>query len=102
MGLQFELREQTPRTNDRWRGPTAKPVKALLTGHGEFRLGVRPVIQNANGNWVRSNVTWSHLTFQLNRFNLDPEHHRWISQFAALYKAVREVYTSQELSLIHI
>ncbi|MDJ0349511.1 DEAD/DEAH box helicase [Cryobacterium sp. PH29-G1] len=102
MGLQFELREQTPRTNDRWRGPTAKPVKALLAGHGEFRLGVRPVIQNANGNWVRSNVTWSHLAFQLNRFNLDPEHHRWISQFAALYKAVREVYTSQETDWIYL
>ncbi|MDJ0339366.1 DEAD/DEAH box helicase [Cryobacterium sp. PH31-O1] len=102
MGLQFELREQTPRTNDRWRGPTAKPVKALVAGHGEYRLGVRPVIQNANGNWVRSNVTWSHLTFQLNRFNLDPEHHRWISQFAALYKAVREVYTSQETDWIYL
>ncbi|MBG6213443.1 superfamily II DNA or RNA helicase [Cryobacterium sp. CAN_C3] len=102
MGLQFELREQTPRTNDRWRGPTAKPVKTLVAGHGEFRLGVRPVIQNANGNWVRSNVTWSHLTFQLNRFNLDPEHHRWISQFSALYKAVREVYTSQETDWIYL
>ncbi len=102
MGLQFELREQTPRTNDRWRGATAKPVKALVAGHGEFRLGVRPVIHNANGNWVRSNITWSHLTFQLNRFNLDPEHHRWISQFAALYKAVREVYTSQETDWIYL
>ncbi|WP_104199732.1 DEAD/DEAH box helicase [Cryobacterium sp. Y29] len=102
MGLQFELREQTPRTNDRWRGPTAKPVKTLEPGHGEFRLGVRPVISNAKGNWVRSNVTWSHLTFQLNRFNLDPEHHRWISQFAALYRAVREVYTSQETDWIYL
>ncbi|TFC28810.1 DEAD/DEAH box helicase [Cryobacterium sp. TMT1-3] len=102
MGLQFELREQTPRTNDRWRGPTAKAVKALTAGHGDYRLGVRPVIQNANGNWVRSNVTWSHLTFQLNRFNLDPEHHRWISQFAALHKAVREVYTSQETDWIYL
>ncbi|WP_104176816.1 DEAD/DEAH box helicase [Cryobacterium sp. Y50] len=102
MGLQFELREQTPRSNDRWRGPTAKPVKALVAGHGDYRLGVRPVIHNAQGNWVRSNVTWSHLTFQLNRFNLDPEHHRWISQFAALYKAVREVYTSQETDWIYL
>ncbi|WP_140425498.1 DEAD/DEAH box helicase [Cryobacterium sp. N21] len=102
MGLQFELREQTPRTNDRWRGPTAKTVKTLAKGHGEFRLGVRPVIHNAQGNWVRSNVTWSHLTFQLNRFNLDPEHHRWISQFAALYKAVREVYSSQETDWIYL
>ncbi|WP_104083938.1 hypothetical protein [Cryobacterium sp. Y11] len=102
MGLQFELREQTPRTNDRWRGPTAKPVKTLVAGHGEYRLGVRPVIHNAQGNWVRSNVTWSHLTFQLNRFNLDPEHHRWISQFAALYRAVREVYTSQETDWIYL
>lgn len=102
MGLQFELREQTPRTNDRWRGPTAKSVKTLLEGHGEFRLGVRPVIHNDKGNWVRGNITWSHLTFQLNRFNLDPEHHRWISQFAALNKAVREVYTSQETDWIYL
>ena len=102
MGLQFELREQTPRTNDRWRGPTAKEVKAFEPGHGEYRLGVRPVIHSAQGNWVRSNVTWSHLTFQLNRFNLDPEHHRWISQFAALYKAVRELYTSQETDWIYL
>ena len=102
MGLQFELREQTPRTNDRWRGPTAKAVKSLVAGHGDYRLGVRPVIHNAQGNWVRSNVTWSHLTFQLNRFNLDPDHHRWISQFAALYKAVREVYTSQETDWIYL
>jgi len=102
MGLQFELREQTPRTDDRWRGPTAKSVKVLVAGHGEFRLGVRPVIQNVAGNWVRSNITWSHLAFQLNRFNLDPEHHRWISQFAALYRAVREIYGSQETDWIYL
>src|SRR5680860_662661 len=44
MGLQFELREQLPRTNERWRGPTAQAVKTIKPAHGDFRLGVRPVV----------------------------------------------------------
>jgi superfamily II DNA or RNA helicase len=102
MGLQFELREQTPRTNDRWRGPTARPVKSVRPGHGEFRLGVRPVLRNARGNWVLGGLAWSHLSFHVNRLNLNPEHHRWLSQFVALHKAVRGVYTSQEADWLYL
>jgi len=84
MGLQFELREQTPRTNERWRGPTARTVTTVRPGHGQFRLGVRPVILSAHGSWVRTNVAWNQLGFHLNRLNLNPEHHRWLSQLLAL------------------
>jgi superfamily II DNA or RNA helicase len=102
MGLQFELREQTPRTNERWRGPTARTVTTVHPGHGEFRLGVRPVIQSARGSWVRTNVAWNQLGFHLNRLNLNPEHHRWLSQLLALHRAVRGVYTSQEADWLYL
>ncbi len=102
MGLQFELREQTPRTNERWRGPTARTVTTVRPGHGEFRLGVRPVILSARGSWVRTNVAWNQLGFHLNRLNLNPEHHRWLSQLLALHRAVRGVYTSQESDWLYL
>jgi len=102
MGLQFELREQTPRTSERWRGPTAQPVKTLRPGHGDFRLGVRPVVQNDNGNWVRANLAWNNLTFQVRELNLDPRQHRWFSELIALYRAVRMVYSSQEADWIYL
>lgn len=102
MGLQFELREQIPRTNERWRGPTAQAVKAVKPGHGDFRLGVRPVVQNDNGNWVRANLAWNNLTFQVRELNLDPVQHRWFSELIALYRAVRMVYSSQEADWIYL
>ncbi len=102
MGLQFELREQTPRTNERWRGPTARTVTTVRPGHGQFRLGVRPVILSAHGSWVRTNVAWNQLGFHLNRLNLNPEHHRWLSQLLALHRAVRGVYTSQEADWLYL
>ncbi|TFD79990.1 DEAD/DEAH box helicase [Cryobacterium psychrophilum] len=102
MGLQFELREQTPRTSERWRGPTAQPVKTVKPGHGDFRLGVRPVVQNDNGNWVRASLAWNNLTFQVRELNLDPLQHRWFSELIALYRAVRMVYSSQEADWIYV
>ncbi len=102
MGLQFELREQTPRTNERWRGPTARAVTTVRPGHGELRLGVRPVILSARGSWVRTNVSWNQLGFHLNRLNLNPEHHRWLSQVLALHRAVRGVYTGQEADWLYL
>ncbi|MBC7442172.1 MAG: DEAD/DEAH box helicase [Ramlibacter sp.] len=102
MGLQFELREHTPRTNDRWRGATARTVTSLRPGHGDLRLGVRPVILNSRGNWVRTNVSWNQLGFHLNRLNLNPDHHRWLSQLLALHRAVRGVYTSQEADWLYL
>ncbi len=91
MGLQFELREQTPHTRHRWNGPTARTAKTT-SELGEYRLGVRPVIRNGKGNWVRTNVGWNTFSYQVNRLGLDPAQHRWFSQFAALHRAARSTY----------
>ncbi|WP_411698743.1 SNF2-related protein, partial [Conyzicola sp.] len=102
LALQFELREQTPRTRDRWRGPTATTATSREAGV-EYRLGVRPAILSAAGNWVRGNVTWNSLGFQTNRLTLNNEHQRWFAQFAALYRATtRDVYTGQDSDYIYL
>ncbi len=99
MGLQFEVRELAPRTHDRWRGPTSKTASdgapdaagaAEPAARAPRRLGVRPVIRTAAGSYVKANVTWGSFTHQVNRLNLDPEHHRWFAQFAALHRALRD------------
>ncbi|MCI4656983.1 DEAD/DEAH box helicase [Cryobacterium zhongshanensis] len=102
MGLQFELRELTPRTDERWRGPTAQTVTSLRGGHGTLRLGVRPVVLNARGNWVRGSVTWNKMSFHVNRLALNPEHTRWLSELWALNRAVRGVYTNQESDWLYL
>ncbi|QJU55796.1 DEAD/DEAH box helicase [Herbiconiux sp. KACC 21604] len=115
MGLQFELRALEPRSHDRWRGPTsatAAPDDADDTGTRDAtgtratdldpddladalatrpprRLGVRPVVRSASGSYVKANITWGSFTHQVNRLGLDPAHHRWFAQFAALHRATR-------------
>ncbi|MFU8946509.1 SNF2-related protein [Mycetocola zhadangensis] len=102
MGLQFELREQTPRSKHRWNGPTAKKATST-SGLSEYRLGVRPVIRNGKGNWVRTNVGWNTFSYQVNRLGLHPDQHRWFGQFSALHRATREVYVGgQELDWLYL
>jgi superfamily II DNA or RNA helicase len=103
MGLQFEVRELTPRTHDRWRGPTSKTAETAGDdgdgepgGPGSRRLSVRPVIRSSTGAFVKANVTWGSFTHQINRLNLDPEHHGWFAQFAALHRATRTGLTAPE------
>jgi superfamily II DNA or RNA helicase len=115
MALQFELREETRRTRERWRGPTSEPVTpaslaarpaGLLTGKANAkvvrRLGVRPVILSSAGNWVRSNVTWASLAFQQNQLNLNVEQLSWFAQFGALHRAARTVYTGQDADWVYL
>jgi superfamily II DNA or RNA helicase len=102
LALQFEVREQTPRTRDRWRGPTATAATSRTAG-SEYRLGVRPAVLSAAGNWVRGNVTWNSLGYQTNRLALDVGHQRWFAQFSALYRATtRDVYTGQDTDWIYL
>jgi superfamily II DNA or RNA helicase len=102
LALQFELREQTPRTRDRWRGPTATAATSRVDG-AEYRLGVRPAMLSAAGNWVRGTITWNSLGFQSNRLALDTAQQRWFAQFSALYRATtRDVYTGQDADWIHL
>ncbi|MFB2596237.1 DEAD/DEAH box helicase [Herbiconiux sp. P17] len=105
MGLQFEVRELSPRTHDRWRGPTAKTAtdsEADPTTRAPRRLGVRPVIRAASGAYVKANVTWGSFAHQVNRLNLDPDHHRWFAQFAALHRATRDGLTPPETDWLNL
>ena len=89
LALQFELRELTPRTPNRWNGPTSRavpPSARELDPRTEYRLGVRPVIRTERW-WARGALTWTNIPHQLNRLGLDPEQHRWFCQFAALHRA---------------
>lgn len=102
LGLQFELREQIPRTRSRWNGPSAKTATSPLAATATFRLAVRPVIRSKTGNWVRANVTWGSLGYQGNRLEFRPEQQRWFAQFAALHRATRELYGGQEPDWIYL
>ena len=102
MGLLFELREQTPRNNDRWRGATAVRASATRARAGAIRLGVRPVIRSDSGKWVKSTITWSNVGYQLNRLNLDAEQHRWFCQFVPLHRVDRPVYNGQDTEWLYL
>ena len=102
LALQFELRELTPRTPDRWNGPTAKKAAPTWTGHGGYRLAVRPVIRSSKSGWTKSTLTWANVTHQLNRLALDPEQHRWFCQFVPLHRANTEAQLGQEVDWLYL
>jgi superfamily II DNA or RNA helicase len=98
MGLQFEVREEAPRDHDRWRGPSTRAATAegAAAVGAPRRLAVRPVIRSGSGSYVKANVTWGSFTHQVNRLALDPAHHRWFAQFAALHRATRPAHVVPE------
>lgn len=98
MGLQFEVREEAPRDHDRWRGPSTRAATAegAAAEGAPRRLAVRPVIRSVSGSYVKANVTWGSFTHQVNRLALDPAHHRWFAQFAALHRATRPPHVVPE------
>ncbi len=102
LGLLFELREQTPRTGIRWNGAAAKRTGSKLTAGADHRLGVRPVVMSATGNWVRGNTSWGSVGYQGNRLGLDPAQQRWFAQFAALHRSTREVFSSTESEWLYL
>ncbi|TFC50418.1 MULTISPECIES: SNF2-related protein [unclassified Cryobacterium] len=102
MGLLFELREQTPRSNDRWRGATAVRASAGRARTGAIRLGVRPVLRSDSGKWVKSTITWSNVGYQLNRQNLNVAQHRWFCQFVPLHRVDRPVYNGQDTEWLYL
>ncbi|MBX0301494.1 DEAD/DEAH box helicase [Cryobacterium sp. 1639] len=102
MGLLFELREQTPRSNERWRGATAVRASATRSRTSAVRLGVRPVMQSDSGKWVKSTITWSNVGYQLNRLNLNVEQHRWFCQFVPLHRVDRPVYNGQDTEWLYL
>ena len=89
LALRFELREFQPRNRHRWNGALTQAIKATPSaGLGrDVRLAVRPVSKTAKG-WARGTLTWGNLPHIQARLHLNPQHHRWCSEFGALYRAV--------------
>ncbi|MBG6190012.1 superfamily II DNA or RNA helicase [Arthrobacter sp. CAN_A212] len=96
LALQFELRsvqglhtgwQSTPKTQRR----TAKP-----------QLGVRPVIRNSKGNWVKNNLSWGSISYQTYGMLLDPDQHRWFSQFPSLHRGTGVSYFGNNDSWLYL
>jgi len=104
LGLLLELRELIPRSRNRWNGPVARTATAAESDAvpGPYRLAVRPVIRSTTGNWVRANITWNTLAYQVNRLELNGQTLRWFAQFAALHRSTRETYTTQEPDWLYL
>jgi len=97
LGLLFELRDRV-RTVSRRFGGTA----SAAASSGALRLGVRPVSLSSTGNWVRGDLTWTSLPYQMNRLGISPEQHAWFLQFAALHKSVHAAYAPGEGDWLHL
>ncbi|ROS62600.1 SWIM zinc finger protein [Frigoribacterium sp. PhB160] len=108
MGLLLELRPRLRGSRSRWDadsarvgprdapGPTTPTGPASLDGPPSWRLGVRPVTLSRTGNWVRGDLTWTSLPYQMNRLAIAPEQHSWFGQFAALHRSAVATYTPGE------
>ncbi|CAN5269393.1 hypothetical protein BH09ACT6_BH09ACT6_25320 [soil metagenome] len=107
MALKFEMREFVPRTTEQWRGPVSRAAKARMAGGDHEsslprRLGVRPAVRSATGNFVTSTVTWRSFSHQLNRLGLEPAHSRWFAQFAAVHRATRDLQISHDSDWLYL
>jgi len=118
MGLLFERRPRARPSRSRWDAPAPAPSvdprdratgglgtgrDGLVTGASlvepagaSWRLGVRPVSLSRTGNWVRGDLTWTSLPYQMNRLQIAAEVHAWFGQFAALHRSVHAAYVPGE------
>ncbi|WP_028279856.1 DEAD/DEAH box helicase [Arthrobacter sp. H5] len=94
MALQFEIRHTLSR-NAGW--GTSRRKK-----QGAIRLGVRPVIRNAKGNWVKNNLAWGSISYQTHGIKLDADQHRWFSQFPALHRGTGVSYFGNNDSWLYL
>jgi superfamily II DNA or RNA helicase len=97
LGLQFEVR--TPEVAvQRWGSATDRQGLRTLNA----RLGVRPVSQNSKGKWVKNNLSWGSISYQTYGLRLDPDQHRWFSQFPALHRGTGVNYFGNNDSWLYL
>ncbi len=97
LGVQFELR--TPEVAvQRWGSAAERQGQRTLN----TRLGVRPVSRNSKGKWVKNNLSWGSISYQTYGLSLDPEQHRWFSQFPALHRGTGVNYFGNNDSWLYL
>lgn len=57
------------------------------TRNKRFRLGVRPMVRNSEGRWVRGQLRWTTIAFKTYGWNLLRSQHHWFTRFAALARS---------------
>ncbi|MEJ3405098.1 DEAD/DEAH box helicase [Rathayibacter sp. YIM 133350] len=90
LGLQFEARGRSGRASNRW-----APVKetTALPGTPVERIAMRPVTRGARGGWIKGNLTWNNIGYQLHA-GFDQASVRWFGTFALLHNARQSGYIS--------
>ncbi|MBG6183221.1 superfamily II DNA or RNA helicase [Arthrobacter sp. CAN_A214] len=97
LGLQFELR--TPEVAvQRWGSAADRQGQRTLNS----RLGVRPVSRNGKGKWIKNNLSWGSISYQTYGLTLDPDQHRWFSQFPALHRGTGVNYFGNNDSWLYL
>ncbi|MCG2620960.1 DEAD/DEAH box helicase [Arthrobacter sp. I2-34] len=104
LGLQFELRDEPERFRPAgpakpWH-PAAQPRRDR-PGHMP-RLGVRPVLRNARGRWVKNQLRWNTISYKSYGLDLDPEQHRWFAQFVPLHRATGQLYFGEDNDWLYL
>ncbi|GAB3621833.1 DEAD/DEAH box helicase [Glutamicibacter endophyticus] len=85
MALQVMLFDAHDASATQW-APTGHQLPAAVR-HQRFRLGVRPMVRNAEGRWVRGQLRWTTLVYKTFGWNLLRTQHHWFARFAALAHA---------------
>jgi superfamily II DNA or RNA helicase len=101
LGLQFEVRDQTLQAHQQWR-PGSGVSHSGRVPASRLQLGVRPVVRSDNGRWVRSNLRWNSISFKTYGLNLDPEQHRWFSQFVPLHRANGQLHFGEDNDWLYL
>ncbi|MET0726330.1 MAG: DEAD/DEAH box helicase [Leifsonia sp.] len=89
IALQFELRQRAHRRTDRWRDP--REQRAVNSAD---RIGVRPVLMGARGNWIKGPLTWQNVGYLAAAEGYTEQKARWFGQFASLQSARHLGYVS--------
>lgn len=85
MGLQFMLFDAKNATQQQQWMPTGSIPHP--TRNKRFRLGVRPMVRNSEGRWVRGQLRWTTLGFKTYGWNLLRAQHHWFTRFASMARS---------------
>ncbi|MGO2081327.1 DEAD/DEAH box helicase [Glutamicibacter arilaitensis] len=85
MALQFLLFDSKDTTQQQQWMPTGTIPHP--TRNKRFRLGVRPMVRNTEGRWVRGQLRWTTLGFKTYGWNLLRAQHHWFTRFASMARS---------------
>ena len=102
LALLFELRDPTPRTPERWRGPVSRTSETGAGSAGlKARVGMRPAVRGVSGKWIKQ-VTWNSLPHQQFQRGFEVAQIRWFQQFVGVHRSTRFAYYGQDPDWLYL